>query len=130
MILLCFSYLLYDLLFYIPALHKFQRYPYGGVEPNEPGHDISARMDLNPARPIPNGGIDSKVINNCMLKTMTTQAISGPTHATQPLFRWVADDGKDLWPGFPHIGLPDLWKFDWVQLTPMGAETILDVEAC
>ena len=32
-----------------------------GVSPVEPGHDISARMDLSLTMPIPNGGIDAKV---------------------------------------------------------------------
>ena len=29
--------------------------------PNEPGHAIAARMDLDPVSQLPNGAIDSKV---------------------------------------------------------------------
>merc|ERR1719482_1594219 len=41
-------------------------YPNEGVLPNEPGHVISARMDLDPGSLLPNGGIDAKVVNYCM----------------------------------------------------------------
>ncbi|CAE7906044.1 plbF, partial [Symbiodinium microadriaticum] len=34
-------------------------YPYGSP-PNDPGHQISARMDLSPILKLPNGGIDAK----------------------------------------------------------------------
>ena len=35
-------------LFDMRGLMHRNLYPFGGVEPNEPGHDISARMDLYP----------------------------------------------------------------------------------
>jgi len=105
-------------------------YPYAGVEPNEPGHEISARMDLSPTQPIPNGGIDAKVTNYCLFKTLAVQAISGPSHINQPVFSWTKEDGIDAWPGYPHAGQPNTWNFDWVQMTPAAQATITDVTEC
>lgn len=105
-------------------------YPYSGVEPNEPGHEISARMDLSPTQPIPNGGIDTKVTNRCLFKAITAQAISGPSHMNQPAFQWIKDDETEAWPGWPHVGEPDTWNFDWVQMTPAAQGPITDVVDC
>merc|ERR1719240_2180913 len=70
----------------------------------------------------------AKVVNRCLLRQMQAQAISGPTHASQKVFEWVSADGKDLWPGWPHLGLPDKWDFDWVQMTPTGTMALHDVQ--
>lgn len=102
-------------------------YPYetgpGGktIYPMEPGHAISARFDLSSSGAIPNGGIDSKVVSSCMLKSMNAQMISGPTHETLASFSWHDDGGKEKFPNYPHIGLPERWNFDWVQMSPLGA---------
>jgi len=117
-------------LFDMRGLMHRNLYPFGGVEPNEPGHDISARMDLNPLAPIPNGGIDSKIVNRCLFKQLSVQGVSGPTHDVLPPFRWESDDGQELWPGFPHIGLPATWDFGWVQFTPTGKVPMLDISDC
>ncbi|CAE7028412.1 LGMN [Symbiodinium sp. CCMP2456] len=45
-------------------------YPYGSP-PNDPGHQISARMDLSPILKLPNGGIDAKIPR---LRTMALRA--------------------------------------------------------
>merc|ERR1719469_692465 len=82
----------------------------GGV--TSPGHEISARMDLSPGVHVPNGGIDAKIVNSCLVKTLDVQAISAPSHAQQQPFRWLAADGTEEWPGYPHIGLPNVWNFD------------------
>lgn len=95
-------------------------YPAAGVSPNDPGHDIAARMDLSPMLKIPNGGIDAKVTSRCLMKTLQVQAISGPSHQTLQPFRWKGEDGSELWPDFPHAGMPDNWDFDFVQMTGFG----------
>jgi len=107
-------------LFEIRGLMTRNMYPYTPVVPIEPGHEISARMDLSRAQPIPNGGIDAKVVNRCLFKLRHCQAISSPSHASQKPFSWKID-GKEVFPGWPHIGLPDLWAFDFVQMTPTTA---------
>jgi len=105
-------------------------YPNAGVEPNEPGHEISARMDLSPTQPIPNGGIDAKVTNRCLFRTQAVQAISGPSHANQPVFTWLKDDEIEAWPGWPHTGMPNVWNFDWVQMSPAAQGPVTDVIDC
>lgn len=101
-------------------------YPNEGTLPSAAGHAIAARMDLVGYSPIPNGAIDAKVVNRCLLRQLQAQAISGPTHAQQKVFSW-AEGGSDLWPGWPHMGLPDTWNFDWVQMTPTGTMAVHDV---
>jgi hypothetical protein len=81
------------------------------VDPPSPGHAVSARMDLDGSMLIPNGGIDAKVVNNCLFRKLQCQAISGPSHDQQPAFSWTA------FAEYPHLGLPDTWNFNWVQMT-------------
>jgi hypothetical protein len=105
-------------------------YPFTGVMPADPGHEISARFDISPYMPIPNGGIDAKVVNRCLFKKMEVQAVSSPSHAAVPAFQWVRDDGSEMWPGHPHTGLPNKWNFDWVQFTPLSRTGVADVIDC
>jgi len=105
-------------------------FPFTGVLPVEPGHEISARMDLSPFMPIPNGGIDAKVTNRCLFAKMEVQAISGPAHGAVPPFKWLRDDGAEMWAGYPHVGLPNKWEFGWTQMTPLDNIGISDVLTC
>mmetsp|Transcript_41880 Transcript_41880/g.66527 ORF Transcript_41880/g.66527 Transcript_41880/m.66527 type:complete len:658 (+) Transcript_41880:72-2045(+) len=105
-------------------------FPFTGVLPAEPGHEISARMDLSISMPIPNGGIDAKVINRCTFKALQVQAISSPAHDAVPAFQWTNDDGTERWPGYPHNGLPNKWNFGWVQMTPLGQAALTDIVDC
>eukprot|EP00927_Polykrikos_kofoidii_P077421 TRINITY_DN7435_c0_g1_i1.p1 TRINITY_DN7435_c0_g1~~TRINITY_DN7435_c0_g1_i1.p1 ORF type:complete len:789 (+),score=137.76 TRINITY_DN7435_c0_g1_i1:53-2368(+) len=108
-------------------------FPKEGILPSGAGHAISARMDENQGgERIPNGGIDAKVVNWCLFKMLQCQAISGPSHDHQPVFRWTAEQGGgDLWPGWPHLGLPDSWNFDWVQMSPTALlPAVVDVPTC
>jgi hypothetical protein len=98
------------------ALMDRNAYPNSGPL-SDPGHDISARMDLSPVLKIPNGGIDAKVVNHCLARKLQVQAISGPSHQTLNPFHWVGDDQSDLWPDYPHAGQPDVWNFSYVQFT-------------
>lgn len=99
------------------ALMRRNAFPSEGILPNEPGHAVSARMDLDPVSHIPNGGIDAKVVNSCLFRKLQCQTVSGPTAQGQPVFRWKDEGGGELFPGWPHLGLPDVWNFDWVQMT-------------
>mmetsp|Transcript_59846 Transcript_59846/g.106398 ORF Transcript_59846/g.106398 Transcript_59846/m.106398 type:complete len:640 (+) Transcript_59846:110-2029(+) len=105
-------------------------YPASGVAPNDPGHDVAARMDLSPMLKIPNGGIDAKVTSRCLMKSLQVQAISGPSHQSLEPFRWKGDDGSELWADFPHAGLPDRWNFDYVQMTGYGEAALMDDTDC
>jgi len=105
-------------------------YPFSGGGLAEPGHDISARMDLSPSMPIPNGGIDAKIVNRCLFAKMEIQTVSSPAHGAVPAFKWNRDDGVELWNGYPHEGLPNVWNFGWVQMTPLAQIGISDVYSC
>jgi hypothetical protein len=104
-------------------------WPNEGILPNDPGHAISARMDLGFSK-IPNGGIDAKVVNRCLFRSLQCQAISGPSHTKQNPFKW-RDGGADLMQGWPHMGLPDVWNFDWIQMSPTAKlQHLVDVDRC
>mmetsp|Transcript_63301 Transcript_63301/g.181596 ORF Transcript_63301/g.181596 Transcript_63301/m.181596 type:complete len:746 (-) Transcript_63301:60-2297(-) len=105
-------------LFSMRHIMRRNAYPNENVLPNEPGHAISARLDLDVLRHIPNGGVDSKVVNRCLLQSLQCQAVSGPSHDDQPVFKWRNANGGDLFPGWPHLGLPDVWGFGWAQMSP------------
>eukprot|EP00435_Cladocopium_sp_Y103_P020834 s3802_g5.t1 len=106
-------------------------YPAGGT-PSDPGHQISARMDLSPILKFPNGGIDAKVVNRCLLKKLQAQVqvISSPSHQSQTPFQWTSENGTELWPDFPHTGLPNRWNFDFVQVTEFGQSQLMDESDC
>lgn len=104
-------------------------YPAGGT-PSDPGHQISARMDLSPILKFPNGGIDAKVVNRCLLKKLQAQVISSPSHQSQTPFQWTSENGTELWPEFPHTGLPNRWNFDFVQVTEFGQSQLMDESDC
>merc|ERR1719161_1980292 len=90
---------------------------------NTPDHAIASRGDLDSERPTPNGGVDSKVTNACLVKMMSAQAIAGPTSDGQKPFQWTDGHGKQKYPDYPNAGLPDVWNFNWVRFTHNGEET-------
>jgi hypothetical protein len=98
--------------------------------PGKLGHEISARMDLDSSLPIPNGGIDAKIVDRCLFTKMQVQAISSPTHVAVPAFQWQNSDGAELFQGYPHAGLPNLWNFGWVQMTSSGVASVSDSMVC
>eukprot|EP00747_Dinoflagellata_sp_TGD_P131109 gnl/TRDRNA2_/TRDRNA2_174929_c0_seq8.p1 gnl/TRDRNA2_/TRDRNA2_174929_c0~~gnl/TRDRNA2_/TRDRNA2_174929_c0_seq8.p1 ORF type:complete len:686 (+),score=115.78 gnl/TRDRNA2_/TRDRNA2_174929_c0_seq8:111-2168(+) len=107
-----------ETLFDMRGMMNRNSWPNEGVVPNEPGHAISARLDLDKKfGHIPNGGIDAKVVNRCLIRSLQCQAISGPSHDSQPVFKWKDDQGETF-SGWPHLGMPDVWNFNWQQMTP------------
>jgi len=98
---------------------------------NTPDHAIAARGDLSKDGPAPNGGVDSKVTSACLVRALAADAINGPTHEGLPAFHWLdTATGRDLYPDYPHDGLPDLWNFGWVRMTPSGELPELPTDAC
>jgi len=92
---------------------------------NTPDHAIAARGDLASGESAsPNGGVDSKVTSACLVRKLSADAIAGPTHDGQKAFKWTDDKGRALYPDYPRDGLPNLWNFDWVRMTPDGEESI------
>merc|ERR1719213_435023 len=89
-----------------------------------PRFAVSARDDLKDSDHInpdgsPEGGVDAKITSSCLFKSLTAQAISGPSHTQLPPFRWTSG-GSELWPGYPHEGLPNVADFDWVKVDAGG----------
>ncbi|CAD7928377.1 unnamed protein product [Amoebophrya sp. A120] len=82
-----------------------------------PGHAIAARLDLDPGLLNPNGAIDAKAVNYCLVQKMQMQVISGPSHVKQPVFAWSQGSA---FPGWPHLGLPDKYDFHWRQVSIAG----------
>lgn len=105
-------------LFGMRSVMNRNAFPNEGVLPEEPGHAISARMDLDTINHLPNGGIDAKVVDRCLFRSLQCQVISGPSHDAQPIFKWRSATGAEFFPGWPHFGLPDIWDFSWVQTSP------------
>jgi len=94
--------------------------PVDAASLRDPRFAISARSDLKDADHInpdgsPDGGVDAKVTSSCLFKSLTADAISSPSHSTLPPFRWTSE-GRQLWPSYPHQGLPDVADFDWVRV--------------
>jgi hypothetical protein len=108
------------------ALMRRNKFPKEGVIPGEPGHAVAARLDLDGWDFLPNGAIDAKVTNRCLALKLTAQAISGPTHDDQPVFQWEDASGKPLFPGWPHMGLPNKWNFEWEQVSAVGTGAVED----
>lgn len=110
--------------------HEMQRNrwpnePDGGFP--APDHAIAARGDLDKGSPDANGAVDAKITNYCLAKKLKAEAISGPTHDHQKVFRWTDEKtGKQLFPNAPHDGMPDVWNFDWVRMAQTGAEQSSD----
>ncbi|XP_050409470.2 putative phospholipase B-like 2 [Patella vulgata] len=78
---------------------------------------ISARSDLNPANGTfsisalghrAHGGIDMKLTNFEMFKTMEMVAIGGPTYDNLPPFQWSQSDFASH---ISHLGHPDKFMF-------------------
>jgi len=89
-----------------------------GGDKNTPDHAIAARSDLGGFN-VPNGAVDSKVSSLDMIRLMQVDAISGPTtdNGRVAPFRWTdARTGRDLYPDYPHEGMPDVYNFGWVEM--------------
>lgn len=111
------------------AIMNRNEWPQEGTVPVSPGHAISARLDLAYSK-IPNGGIDAKIASRCLMRSLQCQAISGPSHDRQPVFKWKQGD-EELFGGWPHLGLPDVWNFNWVQMTPSRElPALVDIDKC
>uniref|UniRef100_A0A6Q2XT70 Phospholipase B-like n=1 Tax=Esox lucius TaxID=8010 RepID=A0A6Q2XT70_ESOLU len=94
-----------------------------GCDPPGNGENtISARSDLNPAngtypfgalKQRSHGGIDMKVTSYGQWREFGFLAVSGPTWDQVPVFQWSSSPYPDLM----HMGHPDKWAFQPVQVT-------------
>jgi hypothetical protein len=76
----------------------------------DPGNGISSRDDLVPDGGDFHGGIDFKIVNSDLMKSMNIYAYGGPSKSnpnTPPFdFKVITDFHKDY-----HIGIPKVWNF-------------------
>ena len=72
---------------------------------------IAARGDLQPV-PQDLGNIDAKLAGADDVMNMRFEAVSGPTHETQPVFDW---DNASITALAPHYGQPQRFDFGWVM---------------
>lgn len=71
-------------------------------------------MDLKKPYGVPNGGIDTKVINSELMEKKASIAISGPTtenNANLPVFKFGHDQ-------FSKKGLPQEFNFPYIYMSP------------
>merc|ERR1712032_1333163 len=71
----------------------------------QPNKAFSARVDLRKFHPIPNGGIDTKVINFELMQSMSSIAQSGPTVENNPNLE-VFDFKKWTFGNYERKGVP------------------------
>lgn len=80
---------------------------------------IAARSDLLASGATPAGAIDTKVSSKCLVRAMAIQARSGPPEEPgQGNFSWTTAGGQDVFPSWPHQGLPNEWNFEYVTAFP------------
>jgi len=86
---------------------------------------ISSRLDLDPQEPVPFGGIDAKVTSKCLVHKLGSQIHSGPPRMPGgDGFNWQAM--QDSFPDWPREGLPETYKFGWVDALPGALENSVD----
>ena len=83
---------------------------------NMPHKAFSARLDF---KGVPNGGIDTKVVNSELMKKMASVAISGPTTENNPNLS-VFKFGNDM---HRRNGVPTEFNFPYIYMNP---QTIKD----
>ncbi|EFA85087.1 phospholipase B-like protein [Heterostelium album PN500] len=95
------------------AMMQFNNYVSDPLSQGSPMNAISSRADLlATGKQKAFGGVDSKITSSKQIPTLGATCISGPTHQGLPPFRFSANPVLNA---TSHIGLPDLWDFDWVD---------------
>jgi len=90
---------------------QYNDYKYDPLSKGDPTNAISARYDLLPSNNTdfsPSGGVDSKITSYSLAQTLTSIAISGPTHESLVPFSWKFNPWN-----YPHYGQPTTFDFDW-----------------
>eukprot|EP00971_Amphidinium_carterae_P194504 3859593-Amphidinium_carterae.1 len=66
-----------------------------------------------------------------MMIVLAGRLPASPLHLASIGLWWVCLRPLVLCEGWPHYGLPDVWNFDWVQMTPsVGFTRIVDIIKC
>mmetsp|Transcript_147069 Transcript_147069/g.256631 ORF Transcript_147069/g.256631 Transcript_147069/m.256631 type:complete len:662 (+) Transcript_147069:102-2087(+) len=104
------------------------------ITPSRPGQiPVASRYDIaedgtdlgcntSSSACIPEGSIDAKITNSCLVAMMASQARSGPpTNNRHAPFSW---EGK--FSDWPHYKQPQTWNFPWVNLLKDRVSAPLD----
>lgn len=77
-------------------------------------HAVAARFDLetDPALASLEGAVDAKVTSLELFSRLECDAVSGPTHAQNPVFEWTPAARAQA----PHAGLPPRYDFDFERM--------------
>jgi hypothetical protein len=100
----------------LDAFKSLMRYNDWQVDPlslGDAGNAPASRYDLKPegmSRRECFGAMDAKVTNADLCSKMQIDAISSPTYDQQPVFKFSTTPFT-----FDHVGLPDEWKFPWME---------------
>lgn len=94
------------------SLMRYNNWEYDPYSLGYPSYTISARNDLTGIPGNCHGGIDSKLVSSRLVRDLEFVAISGPTYDQQPPFQWFNSRACQ---GVEHVGLPDVWRFGWVN---------------
>jgi len=94
---------------HILRYNDWQKDPYSQ---GDPGYSISSRFDLE-KKPHLMGGIDTKVTSHRLIKSLTFEAINGPTYQQQPVFEWTQEFASTQ-----HVGQPQRFDFPFVTMVP------------
>jgi Phospholipase B len=92
---------------------RYNRFRTDPASRMNPMLSIASRGDLaiDPKARMAFGETDCKVSSLRQLVQMQFDSISGPTHETQPVFKWSTSDFAKK----AHLGQPDSWDFEWID---------------
>ena len=93
---------------------RYNNYLNDPIEMGYPGWAIMSRFDLNHTNPQGFGGIDTKLANYDMIKSLTSSIQAGPTHDNLPPFTWK----NQTWFNTSYLGMPTKFEFTWVEVKP------------
>lgn len=108
----------------IDSMKKVMRYNDYLSDPlsrGNPANTICSRYDLEPeGKSKPTGCYDTKITNYELFKQFKATAVNGPTtgYGNLPVFQWHTSTNPDpLDSDTPHVGLPDRFDFDFVEMS-------------
>jgi len=95
----------------LEKLMRYNNYHSDSIEENNPMWAIMSRDDLSAVNPTCFGGIDTKLSDYNMMKSIQAVIQAGPTHDNVPVFEWT-----NAWSNCPHIAMPEKYDFDWIMM--------------
>ncbi|KAJ8037244.1 Phospholipase B-like 1 [Holothuria leucospilota] len=98
------------------TIMRYNEYTTDPYSEGDPVNAICARGDLRQEGASASGCYDTKVSDLAMADKMQSYAINGPTRfeGSLPPFSWTGQFAN-----YSHVGLPDVYKFDFVTMQPM-----------